>query len=374
MKTNLCSLSLACVLSTALTCGLVPVSALADGSSDSSQDSGTQTAEQTGTATESVSQSTDTSSTQDEQNSASTTKKAVKKKKVKAAVSYQVDRKKGSWTKRIKGKKVAGEAVWTSELERIRIKAQGPHTGGIKYAVRSVGEDWDDWEKNDAVAGTNKQSLEAVKIKLTGKLAKHYSVYYRVYVAEHGWLGWAHDGQKAGTGESSYPIGAIRVRLVREDKDTPTPVKKHYTTKLAKKGGTEWTMNSLAQKQSSPTKWLIMLNRTRCRLGVFKGEKGAWKLKRYCIVSCGKKSTPTPTGTYHIGQRFSPLGESYNAYYAIRVTGYIHMHSILYWPHTYSVKDGRLGKHVSHGCIRMKLEDVRWIYKTLPDDTTINIH
>lgn len=41
--------------------------------------------------------------------------------------------------------------------------------------------------------------MEAVRLKLTGELAEHYDIYYRVHSQSYGWLGWAKNGEIAGT-------------------------------------------------------------------------------------------------------------------------------------------------------------------------------
>ena len=46
--------------------------------------------------------------------------------------------------------------------------------------------------------------MEAIKIKLTDEMEKQYDIYYRVHVQEFGWLGWAKNGQIAGTTGYGY--------------------------------------------------------------------------------------------------------------------------------------------------------------------------
>lgn len=56
--------------------------------------------------------------------------------------------------------------------------------------------------------------MEAVQIRLTGELASYYHVYYRVHSQYFGWLGWAKDGESAGTSSLSLRIEAIQIKLV----------------------------------------------------------------------------------------------------------------------------------------------------------------
>ena len=58
--------------------------------------------------------------------------------------------------------------------------------------------------------------LEAIEIKLTGEMAEHYDVYYRVHAENFGWLGWAKNGQQAGTAGYAYRLEGIEIMLVEK--------------------------------------------------------------------------------------------------------------------------------------------------------------
>ena len=66
------------------------------------------------------------------------------------------------------------------------------------------------------MAGTAGQSrrLEAVRVSLTGDMARGYSVWYRMHSQSFGWLGWAHDGEEAGTTGLSKRAEAIDVQVL----------------------------------------------------------------------------------------------------------------------------------------------------------------
>ena len=36
-----------------------------------------------------------------------------------------------------------------------------------------------------------------------------------------------------------------------------------------------------------------------------------------------------------------------------------------------SVQDGRLGINASHGCVRLALDNAKWIYDTIPSGTRV---
>ena len=56
--------------------------------------------------------------------------------------------------------------------------------------------------------------MEAVQIKLTGKMAEKYDIYYRVHTQTYGWLGWTKNGASAGTNGYNKRIEGIQIRLV----------------------------------------------------------------------------------------------------------------------------------------------------------------
>lgn len=74
-----------------------------------------------------------------------------------------------------------------------------------------------------SVSGTTGRAkhVEAVRISLTGELAEHYDVWYRVHSANYGWLGWAKNGESAGTQGYNYQAEAVEVRLVEKGSDAP---------------------------------------------------------------------------------------------------------------------------------------------------------
>ena len=67
-----------------------------------------------------------------------------------------------------------------------------PIPGSIEYSshVRSIG--WQNYVRDDAISEQLIVNFEQkrIRIRLTGQLAEHYDVYYRVHSAYFGWLGW----------------------------------------------------------------------------------------------------------------------------------------------------------------------------------------
>ena len=74
------------------------------------------------------------------------------------------------------------------------------------------------------MAGTSGQSkrLEAIEIDLTGEMASHYDIYYRVHIQDIGWQSWVKNGETAGTTGQSKRLEAIEIVFVEKGSNGPT--------------------------------------------------------------------------------------------------------------------------------------------------------
>ena len=291
--------------------------------------------------------------------------------KYKDASSYSGAKKNGATAGTAKSttKTVASVAM------KIATDSNYSFSGGIKYSVRfsktDSSEKWSSWKSNYTAAGGGSYSIRAIKVKLTGDMADYYDVYYRVYVKGFGWLGWASNGQKAGTKSISSAISAIQVKLVVKGQSAPGSTTYRYVSSST----TKMKMVLKAQSFSSSTKYLILVDRSACRVGIFTGSKNNWTLSHYWKCCVGKASTPTISGSYTIGSRGYSFGSSsYTCYYYTQISGNYLFHSVLYYPGTFTVKDGTMGKAVSHGCVRLTLEHAKWIYNNIPRSTKVYIY
>ena len=133
-------------------------------------------------------------------------------------------------------------------------------------------------------------------------------------------------------------------------------------------------MINKAQGISSSTKWLLMVDTTGCRVGVFSGKKGDWTCKYYWQCSPGKPSTPTVLGSYTVKGKGYSFGSGYTCYYYTQFYGDYLFHSILYNQGTRVVQDGRLGQQLSHGCVRLAINNAKWIYDNIPRGTKVYIY
>ena len=90
-------------------------------------------------------------------------------------------------------------------------------------------------------------------------------------------------------------------------------------------------------------------------------------------------SVATPMGVFHMygKNRSEPMnyfdsGSCRCFYYSPFYQSY-YFHSILYYqdPTPQRVMDATLGADVSHGCVRLALDNAKWIYKYVPNNTTV---
>lgn len=133
-----------------------------------------------------------------------------------------------------------------------------------------------------------------------------------------------------------------------------------------------------AKGYSSKTQYLVWINRAYQHVNVFQGSKGNWKLIKSFLVGTGAASTPTPTGLTTVS--YKSAGGWTTSTYTVRPvvgfypgTGYA-FHSRLCYPGTDTEYDFSAGYPVSHGCVRMYKNDIKWIYNNIPVGTTVAIY
>lgn len=125
---------------------------------------------------------------------------------------------------------------------------------------------------------------------------------------------------------------------------------------------------------SSDTKYFIWVDLKKFKVNIFTGSKNNWRLLHSYLCTIGKKSTPTPKGTYLIGIKGLYFGveKGYKCWYYTQFKGNYLFHSILYNLDG-SIRDSRLGMALSDGCVRLEKVNAKWIYDNIPEGTKVNI-
>ena len=61
-----------------------------------------------------------------------------------------------------------------------------------------------------------------LSVLLTDEMAENYDIYYRVHAQSFGWLGWAKNGEAAGTAGLAKRLEAIQIVLVPKGENPPS--------------------------------------------------------------------------------------------------------------------------------------------------------
>ena len=140
------------------------------------------------------------------------------------------------------------------------------------------------------------------------------------------------------------------------------------------KDGAKVFMKERAAQYSSATNYLLVVDTTTCKTGVFYGSRGNWDLWYFWDCAPGKASTPTVKGSFTV-QSKGYFFDSYGArcFWYTQFYGNYLFHSITYYPDG-SVMDARLGMPLSHGCVRLAYDNAYWIYKNIPAGTKVVVY
>ncbi len=139
-------------------------------------------------------------------------------------VMYKTHVQSYGWQQWVLNGAMSGTEGKAKRLEGINIKLSNmPYDGDIVYTTHVQSYGWQGkednqstWKKNGEMSGTSGEAkrLEAIRINLTGELAEHYDIYYRVHAQSYGWLGWAKNGEASGTAGYSKRLEGIQIVLV----------------------------------------------------------------------------------------------------------------------------------------------------------------
>lgn len=133
-------------------------------------------------------------------------------------------------------------------------------------------------------------------------------------------------------------------------------------------------MTKKANKYSSSTRYLILINSKAHKVGIYKGSKGNWSEVKYWSCTTGAPGTPTKKGVFSVKGKGLHFGESkgYTCWYYTQFYGNYLFHSVLYYPNSKTkIKSGILGASRWHGCVRLAKSNAKWIYDNVPRGTKV---
>ena len=139
--------------------------------------------------------------------------------------------------------------------------------------------------------------------------------------------------------------------------------------------GKQAEMLAKAQAYTSYTNYLILVDRAACKVSIFAGGFGAWNNIMYWDCAPGKSSTPTVSGTFTVqGKGYYFDSGSARCFWYTQFYGNYLFHSVLYSKYNGSLMDGRVGIPLSHGCVRLQIDNAKWIYDNIPRGTKVVIY
>ena len=133
----------------------------------------------------------------------------------------------------VQGAKKAGRTSGSKAVTALRLTLKdangGALEGGISYRAYVSGKGWTAFAKNGERCGTKKKSqpVQALRIKLTGAVAKTHTVYYRVNLVGYGWTGWGKNGESVGARKLANVRG-YQVKVVEKGAAAPGSRKNRY--------------------------------------------------------------------------------------------------------------------------------------------------
>lgn len=179
-------------------------------------------------------------------------------------------------------------------------------------------------------------------------------------------------------------------RIGRLDWDTADGFASIYLALHARRdpSGAEWVKLRIPGRPNGRTGWvprdalggfhltraLVVVNRERMRMYFLRDGRRVWSAP----VGVGKPSTPTPAGHFWIDERFK-LADPGSGYYpyAFGTTDYS---TLSEWPgggvvgiHGPFFEPRAIPGRISHGCIRLRVADDRWLGRHLELGTPLRV-
>ena len=128
---------------------------------------------------------------------------------------------------------------------------------------------------------------------------------------------------------------------------------------------------------TSNTNYLVFVNIAEQKTYVYEGSKNDWTLAKTFTCSTGIEGKETPVGVFTVQNRapwfFSPKYGQGGKYYVQFMGNYL-FHSIPFDSDKTTISDPTLGVPASHGCIRLSVEDSKWLYDNVQNGSKIIIY
>ena len=186
-------------------------------------------------------------------------------------------------------------------------------------------------------------------------------------VGENGSGGTAQTGENAGNGEDLQVEGTEAMR--QDETETPDV------------SGTGKAEADVKGTQTPEFPYYICINRKQNCVTIYtQDEEGEYTVPYKAMVCSTGLYNATPRGTYQISTKYlwRELYGGVYGQYATRIHGGILFHSVPYYKRAKDTlctdKYNKLGQQASMGCVRLTVEDAKWIAENCAEGTTVEIY
>lgn len=134
---------------------------------------------------------------------------------------------------------------------------------------------------------------------------------------------------------------------------------------------------SIASQYSSPTGRLIVVDRANTYTYVFIATEYGWTIEQVFRCAVGRPETPTIGGVFSIANKRSMMNSGDTWEYYVSDFAYDKnnvawaFHSTLCYAGTYELFDDTVGAQISNGCVRLHMDEARWIWDNCDCGTTV---
>jgi len=124
----------------------------------------------------------------------------------------------------------------------------------------------------------------------------------------------------------------------------------------------------------SDTDFFLWVDIDRQKTYVFQKQNDMWSLFNTFDCATGINAAPTVRGLFSVSDRgkwfYSPQYEQGGKYW-VRFEGTYLFHSVPFDEQQTQIVDPTLGTRASHGCVRLSVEESKWIYDNIKRGTTV---
>ena len=188
-----------------------------------------------------------------------------------------------------------------------------------------------------------------------------------ILLADDGETPLTGSGENAGNGEDLQVEGTEAVR--QDETETPDV------------SGTGKAEADVKETQTPEFSYYIRINRKQNCVTIYtQDEEGEYTVPYKAMVCSTGLYNATPRGTYQISTKYlwRELYGGVYGQYATRIHGGILFHSVPYYKRAKDTlctdKYNKLGQQASMGCVRLTVEDAKWIAENCPEGTTVEIY